>query len=107
MDCMFSNKFRNPLRLSAFLLQNPTIVREAIFTGAYLGVIPIMRARMETTWPEVFASRPVTSMAIASVLAGVGASVATQPFDTVKTRMQANLGNPAFRWVSVGFWVEQ
>ena len=96
----------NPLCLSGYPLQNPTIVREAIFTGAYLGVIPILRARMETAWPEVFASRPVTSMAVASVLAGVGASVATQPFDTVKTRMQANLGNPAFRWVVLGFHVD-
>lgn len=77
--------------------QNPTIVREAIFTGAYLGVIPILRERMEKTWPDVFASRPVTSMALASVLAGVGAAVATQPFDTVKTRMQANLGDPHLR----------
>ncbi|CAI5468138.1 unnamed protein product [Closterium sp. Yama58-4] len=81
---------------------NPAVVREAIFTGAYLGVIPVMTEHMEKAWP-VFAERPVAAMATASVLAGVGAAVLTQPFDTVKTRMQANLADPNFRSMSGTF----
>ncbi|CAI5965223.1 unnamed protein product [Closterium sp. NIES-64] len=75
---------------------------------AYLGVIPVMTEHMEKAWP-VFAERPVAAMATASVLAGVGAAVLTQPFDTVKTRMQANLADPNFRSMTGTFarmWIE-
>lgn len=82
-------------------VQSPAVVREAIFTGAYLGVIPLMKENLMTKWPETFAERPVTANVVASVGAGLGAAVLTHPFDTVKTKMQANLGEPVYRYCTV------
>lgn len=84
--------------LRSIPVQAPAVVREAIFTGAYLGVIPLMRENLMQKWPETFAERPVTSNVVASVGAGLGAAILTHPFDTVKTKMQANLGEPTYRY---------
>lgn len=87
----------------------PTIVREAVFTGAYLGVVPVMREQLVASWPETFGEKPVTSMVVSSVTAGIAAAVLTQPFDTVKTRMQANLAEPSLRSMARtahGMWKE-
>lgn len=78
----------------------PTVIREAIFTGAYLGVIPVLKEHMVASRPDLFEKRPHYANVIASVAAGVASTFVTQPFDTIKTRMQANLDVPAYRTMS-------
>ena len=77
--------------------QNPTVVRESIFTGAYLGVIPVVREKMTSMWPDVWSHNQVGATVVASLMAGVAATTVTHPFDTIKTRMQANIGVESYR----------
>jgi len=77
------------------------VVREAIFTGAYLGVIPLMRENLMKKWPDTFAERPVTSNVVASVGAGLGAAIVTHPFDTVRDEDAGQPGDPTHRYSTV------
>lgn len=43
--------------------------------------------------PQVFEGQPNAALMAGGIVSGVVASVLTQPLDTVKTRMQANLGD--------------
>ncbi len=67
--------------------QGATAVRDSLYTGGYLGVMPVLR--------EVFAAQPAfqqmpdgSATAAAGVTAGLLAATASQPADTIKTRMQ-------------------
>ena len=62
-------------------------MRESLYAAGYLGLMPIMRAKLEET-PSV-RQLPGGPLIISGLAAGVLATVTTQPADTIKTRMQA------------------
>jgi hypothetical protein len=70
------------------------MAREAVYTGGYLGTAPLVKALLMGS-PSL-AESPNTALLLAGVTSGAAAAVITQPLDTVKTRMQANLGAPAY-----------
>ena len=70
--------------------QSLCMLREAIYTGGYLGTTPLVKALLEGS-PH-FAERNNSALLLAGIVSGAAASVLTQPLDTAKTRMQANLG---------------
>ena len=84
----------------------PAIGREALFTGGYLGLAPVLRSLLVQARPHTFAEQSnntavartdsggrgnMLSLIVSSLLAGVTAGVLTHPIDTIKTRMQGDL----------------
>lgn len=67
----------------------PTAVREAIYTGGYLGLAPFFTKSLmaQKGWEEAY----FASAVLGSLGAGVIANVASQPIDTAKTVVQADL----------------
>jgi hypothetical protein len=65
------------------------LARESLYAGCYLGACPLLRARMDAALSGPDAPPSTTSLIVAGGAAGLLATVLTQPFDTVKTRMQA------------------
>ena len=65
-------------------------LREAIYTGGYLGSAPLVKTLLEKS-PQL-SERPNVALLLAGIVSGATAAVLTQPLDTAKTRMQANLG---------------
>ena len=64
-------------------LQTPTIARESLYTCGYLGVVPVLRDSLQQQgWSEG------TAKITAAVSGGLLAAIASQPPDTIKTRMQ-------------------
>lgn len=61
-----------------------TMLREGMFTTFFLGVTPVLKERIQTHCPHDFASS-----ILAGMLAGIGATLASQGVDTVKTLQQA------------------
>ncbi|KAL3684991.1 hypothetical protein R1sor_003013 [Riccia sorocarpa] len=76
----------------------PTVVREGFFTAAYLGANPMLQEKFHAA--ERFKSQPTMATVLAAVLSGSISTFVTHPFDTVKTRMQANLGPQEYRSVA-------
>lgn len=67
----------------------PTAVREAIYTGGYLALAPFFTKALmaQKGWEEAYFSSGV----LGALGAGIIANVATQPIDTAKTVVQADL----------------
>ena len=74
--------------------QSLCMLREAIYTGGSLGTTPLVKALREGS-PHL-AERKNSALLLAGIVSGAAASVLTQPLDTAKTRMQANLGVPEY-----------
>lgn len=75
--------------------QVPTIVRESIYTATYLGVNPVLQEKMmEGSYLQ---HRATLAMFLAAAVSGTAAALITQPFDTIKTRMQANMDSVNYR----------
>lgn len=68
----------------------PTFIREGLYTGGYLGVTPVL-LEMLKGHPALEGYPSGTPFLIAGVTGGLLAVTTTQPFDTIKTRMQANV----------------
>jgi hypothetical protein len=70
-------------------LQTPTIARESLYTCGYLGVVPVLRdVLLQRQWSEG------TATMTAAVSGGLLAAIASQPPDTIKTRMQVPMQLP-------------
>ncbi|KCV71155.1 hypothetical protein H696_02105 [Fonticula alba] len=70
----------------------PTAVRESVFTCGYLGLAPVLNEMLlKTTLGNSDPGR-LTALVTASIVAGQIAAFVTQPFDSVKTRMQGDIG---------------
>lgn len=67
----------------------PCILREAIYTGGYLGTAPIVSGLLRTL-PSLH-DAPAAAQLIGAMASGATAAVLTQPLDTIKTRMQGDL----------------
>lgn len=64
-------------------VQTPTLARESLYTCGYLGVVPVLRdALVQRQYPEG------TATIAAAITGGLFAATASQPPDTIKTRMQ-------------------
>ena len=73
-------------------------MRESLYAAGYLGVVPLLRAKLNTI-PSI-KDLPGGPLVISGVLSGLLATVSTQPADTIKTRMQAfpdKTANPEYR----------
>ena len=84
------------------------LCRESLYAGCYLGVCPLLKARLDAIVEEKkriasfsslsFSAPPPGATLVASgACAGLLAAVLTQPIDTVKTRMQAYMEQPQYR----------
>jgi hypothetical protein len=72
-------------------LQTPTIARESLYTCGYLGVVPVLRDSLQQQgWSEG------TAKITAAVSGGLLAAIASQPPDTIKTRMQVRVRIPVY-----------
>lgn len=72
----------------------PTMMREGIYTACYLGLAPIVKAKLQDQGMS-----DGTAFLGSAIGSGVTAGTLTHPFDTAKTRMQSNIagGDPAYR----------
>lgn len=71
----------------------PTFVREGLYSWGYLGLCPLVREQLANT--PVLKDYPTSAYIAGGMASGVVACAATHPFDTVKTRMQANMDKKA------------
>lgn len=88
-----ANQANQPLGCNAewcCCLQAPTFFREGLYTGGYLGVTPVVLELLKGH-PALEGYPAQTPLIIAGVTGGLLAVTTTQPLDTVKTRMQANV----------------
>ncbi len=77
----------------------PCMLRESAYTAGYLGTAPLVTGLLMRS--SSLKDSPGTALLLGGMLSGVAASVITQPLDTVKTRMQANLQDPERRYSSL------
>lgn len=63
------------------------MMRESMYAAGYLGIAPLLR--MELAKTDTFRDTPGAALAISGVTAGLLATVASHPADTIKTKMQA------------------
>jgi len=67
------------------------MVREAVYTGGYLGLAPVLSAALKASGPSLFHTNDFLAGLAGSVIAGVAASLVTHPVDTAKTNIQADI----------------
>ncbi len=75
--------------------QGVTVVRESTYTSCYLGLAPVLREYLEKQ-PAVREVHPAAPILLSGTAAGIISALATQPPDTIKTRMQVR---PSPTWV--------
>jgi len=66
------------------------VMRESLYTGAYLGLMPVLRGALEA-YNTDGAMPDSMPLLVAGLTAGVVGATASHPADTIKTRMQAFL----------------
>lgn len=66
-------------------------LRESVYTAGYLGLSPVITARLQQT-PTFESSSPLVAKITGACLAGTAAAIVTHPVDTAKTVIQADIG---------------
>lgn len=72
--------------LSVYKGLSATLLRESLYASGYLAVAPLLREALADQ--PAMADVPGGPLVVSGVAAGLLATLATQPFDTIKTRMQ-------------------
>uniref|UniRef100_A0A7S2AAG0 Mitochondrial carrier protein n=1 Tax=Trieres chinensis TaxID=1514140 RepID=A0A7S2AAG0_TRICV len=69
-------------------------VREAVYTGGYLGLAPVITTRLaaDGRFGEALSDRPLAAGIVGACVAGTTAAVLTHPVDTAKTCVQSDMG---------------
>lgn len=62
------------------------MMRESLYTAGYLGVAPLLKAKL--TGHSAFEGTPGAALVVSGVSAGILATLTSHPADTIKTRMQ-------------------
>lgn len=75
-----------------------TVLRESLYTSCYLGLAPVLREYLERQ-PRVREAGTGAPLLISGMAAGLVSALATQPPDTIKTRMQVTPPPPPPRLV--------
>lgn len=78
----------------------PCALREGCYVAGYLGTAPLACGLLMGS--SLLQERPAGALVLGGVLSGCAAAVLTQPLDTVKTRMQARLDDPAYSSMTRG-----
>lgn len=84
--------------LKPFKGLSATMARESLYACGYLAVAPLLREALEAQ--PAMSHVPGGPLVLSGLAAGMLATVATQPADTIKTRMQAfpdNAAHPQYR----------
>eukprot|EP00798_Chlamydomonas_sp_ICE-L_P025739 gene25739-11399_t len=66
-------------------------MREMLYAGSYLGLCPILMEVLDKNESFQKTMPKGSSLIVAGLTGGIFGAVASQPFDTVKTRMQAHM----------------
>ena len=74
--------------------QAATAVRDSLYTSGYLGICPVMNDWLQSQ-PWMSDYHGSTPLLVSGITGGLFAAVASQPADTVKTRMQVG---PFTQW---------
>jgi solute carrier family 25 2-oxodicarboxylate transporter 21 len=72
----------------------PCACREAIYTAGYLGLAPVITARLMNSNDApstLFQERPLMASITGACLAGTVAAILTHPIDTIKTNLQSDM----------------
>jgi len=67
----------------------PAIGRETLYAAGYLGLFPILKKALDEADGQTLS--PGATTAIAGITSGFFGAFCSHPFDTVKTKMQANM----------------
>jgi len=67
--------------------QTATAMRESIYTSGYLGVVPVFREYLQQL-PSMRQYPESVPTIVSAISGGLFAAFASQPADTIKTRMQ-------------------
>ena len=70
----------------------PCSSRESLYTCGLLTLSPLIENSMVNKY-KLFEKKNIYSSMSASIISGLFSGLVTQPFDTIKTHMQANLNN--------------
>ena len=66
------------------------MLREGIFCGGYLGIMPVVREEITRRYPHSYGSTDDRARLCATVIAGPICSFLSHPPDTIKTVMQGD-----------------
>ena len=72
--------------------QVPAIGRETLYAAGYLGLFPVLKAHLDENYSH--AMSPGARLAVAGITGGFFGAIASHPFDTIKTKMQARGEGP-------------
>jgi hypothetical protein len=70
-----------------------TGIREGFYVSGMLGIVPILHQHLI----QKHKIHPTAAGLYASIIGGLGASIASQPFDLIKTSMQVDLQGLRYR----------
>ena len=71
-----------------------TMARDSLYTAGYLGICPVLYDWLQhQPWIQDYHSS--TPLLMSGITGGLFAAIASQPADTVKTRMQVSISSYA------------
>jgi len=73
------------------------VLREGIYCGGYLGVVPVVRQTITERYPNSFGKTEDRARLCATFLAGPLCSFASHPPDTIKTLLQGDTAGERYR----------
>lgn len=78
------------------------MAREGLFCAGYLGFVPVVREYVRRAFPDSLGKTEDSARLAATLIAGPVCSLASHPFDTVKTGLQGDVAGARFRGYAQG-----